>query len=651
MKIFKKKVTVYVDPKNGNDDGRGSKNFPYRTLNRACAVIESKLNRSSEETAYRVVLLNGRHLVREPIVMCGDHVKALDYSLTFSAEGDATVTSAVEIPVNSFKKIEDRPYYAYTLPKDETVPLFRDFFCDGKFVTLATSGDERVMHFSIPNDKDRRDPQNEIPKLYISPDAVAGIPADHPMPLELWIKVEWQLFAVRVLKIDHADTKTTENGETHIAVHIEPEDWKSFVPGFYATLRNRFYWGKNHLSYLTSENQFFFDKGTRTIYFYPASGVDMATAVCSYPVTENLFMFKNMRNVEFNGITFTGTTSNYISENGYIAGQGGRIKKNKIGFLTHAAIQAHNTYGLSVYNCRFYSIGGDGINTTGCTESATIEHCSFENISMSAIRIGSCMGRWNTFTNINTNIRIVNNYIKHPGVFYKSNVGIVVGPVRNLKICKNTLVNTPYSAVSVGWSWSKAEWEKGTNVNIQNAEIAYNRVVNFMWAMKDGGALYVLGGNCGFDEHEPFNSIHDNYCVGGPTTGQGNAAIGKRGHYTVLYHDGSSSNWHTYSNVVQPHPNNNSGADHIALQSVGTQQVYNITVNDNYLLYMNDPERLFGKNLTTKQKEKDLYLKVKNNKIGLTLDTLDKKARAIIDNAGADGHEKGEVRPETIPVL
>ncbi len=633
MKVYPKKITYYVDPENGNDAGRGSKTSPFRSLAVAAETIKGKMQRSEEEGAYRIVLLPGVHRLEQPIVFDGDNIKALDYTLTFSGTNGAVITSAVPIDGKEFVKVDERPYYRYTLKEEEGTPDFRDFYCNGKLVSLATSGYERVMTRSIPNDKDRAAKENEVPKLYILQEAVEGIDEDSPIPLELWIKVEWQLHAVRIVKIDKNDTVVDDKGQTLIAVTVHEDDWPSFVRGFYSTLRGRYYWGKNQLAYLTQENSFFYDKKNRTIYFYPPKGVNMETASLAYPTLQNLLVFRNIRNVTVEDIAFTGTTSNYITENGYIAGQGGRIKKQGVGFLTHAAVYGHNTYNLSVERCRFYMLGTDGVNTTGCTDSASVERSTFEYIAMSPIRIGRCSGKLNTFTNLNANIRIVNNYIRHPGCVYKSNVGILVGPVRNLKICYNTLLDTPYSAISVGWNWSKATFEKGSTVNIQNAEIAYNRVENFMFGMKDGGAIYTLGGNSPLDDHELFNSVHDNYCVVGPTTGQ------KTGGYTVLYHDGSSSNWLTAHNVIETRPDNPSRFSYISYQSITAQQVYNITARDNYFLNLDDENLVLG-NGHTKEKQRDLFLYKKNNHVGVTLETLDRRARSVMEGAGADGYRK-----------
>ncbi len=633
MKEFQKKVSIYVDAVNGDDAARGGRKTPLKTLDKAYQLLESKVANTKTEAAYTIYLAKGEYVLDETLTFDGKKVRAIDYSLTLKGEDGAVITSGVPVKGSDFTRVEGKPYYAYKLPAGMS-PDFRDITVNGKLVPLAESAVERLLSFSIPNNKDRKDPLNAEPKLYVSEDAVRDMSNDETLAAEIWIKVEWQLHAVRVVSIDRNDTRVDANGETHVAIHINPEDWEVFMPGFYGTLAGRPYHFKNHISCLETKNTFFYDKANTTLYVYPDDGIDMEDAVIAYPTLENLLYFKDCRNVSVVGITFTGATSNYVTKNGYVAGQGGRIKKNKIGFLTHAVVRARNSYNLYFDSCTFHDIGADGINTDGITDSCTIERCSFDTVGMSPIRIGKFMGGWDYLESLSQNIRIVNNYINEPGAVFRSNVGIVIGSVYNLTLCYNTIMNTPYSAISVGWSWTRASFTASEKVNIMNAEIAYNRVENFMYCMKDGGAIYTLGGNCEISDHNYYNFMHDNYCVSGPTVGR------KSGGYTILYHDGSSSNWKTSKNVIVVNPDAPSNHNYISYQSIPHQQVYNMLAENNYFVNLDDPYYMFGRNCEDAKKNRLNFLKMRNNKIGLRMETLDKTARAIIENAGAEGYKK-----------
>ena len=76
---------------------------------------------------------------------------------------------------------------------------------------------------------------------------------------------------------------------------------------------------------------------------------------------------------------------------------------------------------------------------------------------------------------------------------------------------------------------------------MRDAEIAYNKIIDFMQLMRDGAAIYVLGANCSWEHTAPFNFMHDNYAE--REMYKDNS---KRGYYM----DGSSTNWEVYDNVI-----------------------------------------------------------------------------------------------------
>ena len=80
----------------------------------------------------------------------------------------------------------------------------------------------------------------------------------------------------------------------------------------------------------------------------------------------------------------------------------------------------------------------------------------------------------------------------------------------------------------------------GEGINIRDAEIAYNRITDFVQVLKDGAAIYVLGANCERSCSRRFNFMHHNFaqnkCIRDMTMG--------------YYLDGAASNWNVWDNVV-----------------------------------------------------------------------------------------------------
>ena len=77
--------------------------------------------------------------------------------------------------------------------------------------------------------------------------------------------------------------------------------------------------------------------------------------------------------------------------------------------------------------------------------------------------------------------------------------------------------------------------------------------------------------------HEYFNYLHDNFVYFGGRSWDGKGIV------MPLYHDGSSSNWHTYRNVELFTPYYTVYAG-IYLQNIVTERVHNVLVENNEII-------------------------------------------------------------------
>ena len=207
----------------------------------------------------------------------------------------------------------------------------------------------------------------------------------------------------------------------------------------------------------------------------------------------------------------------------------------------HAAIVTADVRGFTVNDCTFRDLGGNGILMKDSSTKVRICNSRFHRISMSAMLIGNHTTDWANPQNRNIDIEIINNHLHTIGYEYPAAGGIYVSIVDGLRILHNTIEKTAYSGVTVGWGWSPVSYSLGELVNIRDAEIAYNKIIDFMQLMRDGAAIYVLGANCTWDHEEQFNFMHDNYAER-----ELYRDASKRGYYM----DGSSTNWEVYDNVI-----------------------------------------------------------------------------------------------------
>ena len=592
---------LYVDPMATPGVGTGAKDDPY-VLNTIAAAYEKTVSLINDEKRADIIigLSGGQHKLTSELLMDGSQIFADDYSITFNgvasdkemssvfeasniSELPTLISSTVDIGGADFTAVSGTNYYSYKLPDsakylDENgvlvYPKFRDLYVNGVSLTPATSqpmdrGLAGVDDYRIYKDTAKSAAAAGLPEdarlLYLHPSMLCDVALDADGnvigSLEIWIRTEWQIQMVHIEHIDKnpavSITATAEYSplgaeETLWACRVPEKEWDVFADAYFGSLQECVYYASNNISLLDEAGEFFYDRENGTVYFYPDREIEGLTV--SYPLAERLFYMKNMQNLVFNNVNMYGVTVNFVTENGYFSGQGGRLKNldengNPINtFLPYGAVYGVNVSNLAFYHCNISNVGCDAINLRGAVDNVTVEDCVFERIGGSAFRSGIGGHALNTEKQHNTDITVTQCYINMTGMAYNSYTGILVTSVENLTLSHNTILNSSYSAISIGWNWASYEVSGVSSVNVINAVVSHNYINNFMINMLDGGAIYVLGGNAAYTDEEYKNSMNNNVVVATEATGNGISR------WTVFYHDSGTSHWHDYDNVLVMDP-------------------------------------------------------------------------------------------------
>ena len=633
--------TLYVDPVSGDDASDGTTSA---TALRTLAAVKARIDGTT--VPYNIVLRDGTHRLTEPFTL-NNHTAGL----TFTAEEGASpvISAGYAFGGNDLTAVDGKDYYVYTLPEtlktDGVYPAFRELYVNGVPAEQAATG--KNGSYIIYANKGTYGPTSEN-VIYLDEALLRTLSAESgPVSAELWLTIEWRIACLRVTAVDY--TKTLEhNGITYYGAVINTEDWdtiKNYCLSsvYYSTSVQRYYYLSNALAFLDSENEFYYDRANGKVYYRPAEGTALSSLNFEVPMSEYLFRFNNCANISFSGIDFTATACNFVTDHGYVAGQGGDIHTvidgSAVHFLKEAAIYCENIIGLTIANCRFYGIANDAVNCRGWCRDISITGSEFRHIGAAAIRLGQRTSSYTENVIGNKNITITDNLIDGTGEALSCSPGIVIASVDTLKILRNSILNSAYSAVSIGWSWSAMggtlyniyedgaatdNWKYGSyrdtdgdgiyetftentdtsinKINIRNAEIAYNYIYNFITDMRDGGAVYTLGGNSTLGDTTVYNTLHHNYFVCTKEISRGDGVP------TVIYHDGASSHWHDYDNVIYVEPENPTKFTYVSFQTVnagtikcldngtektalvGGQQAYRITAERTYYINLTESE-------------------------------------------------------------
>ncbi len=528
-------------------------------LKAAIAEANTLLKASWEAPVELTLLLeDGEYLLAEPL-----SVEDTFFSkLTIRAAKDArpVLTGAVKIPDSAFEKVEGREYYVAQLDTDQKV---RDVFVKEKRIPLA-SGKPFWTITDFENPEDRKDPAN-AKGLYLHKEAVEQL-GEVIYPTEVLFCVEWEFYRLHVTGVDLEDTKTAQGfkivdgkrvmeEQELVRVTFDETELMEFSQNIHKMLplwKGRKYYFENNISLLAPGTCVCdYDKGL--IYYYPEEG--KPTGV-TYSIMEQLLVFKKAENVTLEGIAFTGTACTLTAESGYQSGQANTECRK--GALKCSAVLLDKCTNFVFRNCTFKGLGTNGIISVNRAKKLTIEDCLFDDIAMSAIAIGNHTTWWDEDTAV-YDVTIHNNIILNIGMEYPSATAIYISHVDGLKLTHNTIHNTAYSGVSIGWGWSMVPYQYGEKINIRHADVSYNHITDFMRKLRDGAAIYVLGANCTVEYTELFNEMHHNFAK--------NPDQYHRGYYL----DGSSSNWYVHDNVI-------SGALHPLFSQFIVEQEYNHNV-------------------------------------------------------------------------
>lgn len=280
---------------------------------------------------------------------------------------------------------------------------------------------------------------------------------------------------------------------------------------------------ENAYQFLDQEGEWYLDESAGELFYKPRAGEDMATAQVELPLLERLVQAEHRKGLRFKGIGFSFATWNGPSQaDGYVADQSGFLLTghgNETNTIGHARrVQAtpgnltfKDCLDLEFEDCTFEHLGGVALSLPSGVQASRIHHCSFNDISSSAIVLSGVSpedARPSSAASSTVNVGIDHNTIKNTGVDYVDSAAIFVGFSQGTLVTHNDISNVPWSGIALGWGWGllddgmfpglpdaqRGQWGafSGPTQNRNNV-VSYNRIHRFLQAVWDGGAIYSTG--------------------------------------------------------------------------------------------------------------------------------------------------------------
>ena len=530
--IFKNEPVMieYYVSLSGNDNNDGSKESPFLTIKRA----QEEVRKNTKNMTGNIIvnIAEGTYTLDDALTFDERDSASNGFAIKYVGNGEAVISGGQEI--ENFTLFDaEKNIYSAKVPEGFT---FRQLYVDGVKMTRARSNTDfstRIVGASrfkadgtmIPEHlnywgEDSLEPA-DYGEIYLNENEFQNF--NNLTDVELHVLTAWVKNILRVKSADTKDGITTlriqDNENRLIFNRLHPNiDGYSHMSTYHFV-----YYIENAYELIDTDNEWYLDESTDTVYIKVPESADMNTASVIAPRLENLVTVKSqnnskIQNLSFEGITFRYTNWTVPSEKGLVDVQAGMyanyciFKTNDMGVLRpSAAIYVAGTENFTMKNCTVENMGAAGIDLHYGTKNSVIQDNLIQNISGNGIMVGKFVVDENTDihvvynpedeSDICTGDRIVNNRVMHIGTDYESSVGICAGYPRDILIANNEIAYAPYTGISVGFGWSNAD-----NA-MKNNRILNNEIHHTSQILCDAGGIYTLSKQPGSEMSG--NYIHD----------------------------------------------------------------------------------------------------------------------------------------------
>lgn len=509
---------IYVDA-SAKTNGNGTEEAPFNSLEAAKEFVKTVNDNMKGDI---VVNLKGDFKLDETLVFNEEDSGSGIYNVIYRGDGETSIHGGRK--VTGWKQAEGSPLWQVTL---SDAGDFRQIYVGDNRGIRAKS--EWLYWMEGDYDDPETNYANAEGYFINGADFPAGF--SKPSDMEMIWMPSWKNIRMPI------DSITPQEDGTLLVRYPQPYFDAMFTTSTPMSKAIPYYL-ENAPEFLDRPGEFYFNKDTKVLTYYPFSYEDMTTIDCYIPETEVLIKVNGtdrdnkVKNITFEGIEFKYGAWNRTMEKGFSTVQADEMNapETESGvMLVPAQVQVDFGQNINFYKNKFMHLGSAGLSFNNTTNLCTAEGNLFDDISATSITIGD----WN-ISNIDPlesytrKITIRNNLIRRPSVEYMTPV--VTGYyVNNITVDHNDVLDSPYTTISMGWGWGKNNPYSSYN------RITNNKLENGTYKLMDGGHIYTL---------DPMKGgiISGNY-------------IKKAGEWKGgIYHDNSSAYIRAYNNVFEDVP-------------------------------------------------------------------------------------------------
>ncbi len=481
-------LRLFVSP-HGDDRGAGTWEEPLATIQKARDAVRSL--KATARGPIEVVLLPGTYYVGEPLTFRPEDSGSPEAPITYRAleNGTATISGGKRLNC-AWRPFRDGIYVCDLPEAREGKIYFSELYINGKRQIRARypNGDSRTPQpagYIRTTGAKRLSPADEAlatPKcdpllascpprfseVYYDPKTFTQKHWEHPEDAVLFV---FQRVAFNPVPFYSGQWHLRGIDRRRNALQLGPGGWQQLLfhymqayhPGIYEDMP---FYVENVFEELDAPGEWYLDRRAGKLYYMPAVGVDLRTAVVEPALLQQVLQIKGtrenpVRHLSLRGLRIANAASTYF-EAYSPAGMGDyTIHRGGAMFLEGAE-------DITVDRCAFDGVSGNGFFVNRYARRVTLSNSRLTDIGESGICFtGKQLYRedkrfrdpgcgflnwwgWDAETEeIPMDCEARNNLVHDVGVFAKQCAGLFLATCARIKITHNHIYNTPRAGINL----------------------------------------------------------------------------------------------------------------------------------------------------------------------------------------------------------
>lgn len=243
---------------------------------------------------------------------------------------------------------------------------------------------------------------------------------------------------------------------------------------------------------LDSPGEWFLDEATHQLYYWPANGIDLGTAVFEGVVLKNLISINGTKENPVKNITIKGIKFEYAQRTIMEAYE--PLLRSDWTIFRGGAVFIEGAENCSIADCEFTNLGGNAVFVSGYTRNIEVSGNHIHEVGASGIcfvgdpsAVRSPSFQYDEFVPLNEidtvpgpknelypqNCMADNNLIHRIGRIEKQTAGVQISMAMNIKVSNNSIYDVPRAGINIGdgtWGGHVLEYNDVFNTVLESGD-------------------------------------------------------------------------------------------------------------------------------------------------------------------------------------